>query len=144
MRRDIYKEYLAKVLINIIDFSERAKHKFMSCLPQLSEIKRHFSVIEVRAECYPVSLRELMYDRVQLEKKGRLIVRSILGALLEIQQLDIVIRNISAFTVILGASLDKAMFTDLRRICEHSERDMLDCLAPHPYDKEEAKLDVWL
>ena len=134
MKRDIDDEYLVKVLINIIAYSERSRRKNMTFLPQLQEITQKESIVFVKAECFPVSLRKFLNDRASIQNKGGRIVKAILEALLKVQSLDLVVRNISPNSIRVSHCLSKAMFTDMRRVCKDDETDMLKSLENVPYN----------
>lgn len=82
---------------------------------------------------YPISLRQVLNDRSDIESKGKLLVKSLLNAFCELEEAGVTLRNIQPTSIWLTQDLSKAMFSDVRKISDADKEPDMRSLNYPPY-----------
>ena len=89
--------------------------------------------VTLRTNVYPVRLRNVIQDSELMQKHGQQIVMLLLQALLDLEEQELVVRNICPSTTYLAEDYSKLMFADSRRICIESHSATAETDTRPPY-----------
>ena len=81
-------------MLNIIRYSRLARRVSTNALPKLRSLTRVDAEITIEVSKLPLSLRDILQDRAKANENSWKLIKSMLNALIFLEDNDIVVRNI--------------------------------------------------